>query len=269
VYKEWTAILRAAGTSHIPFGPPLPGAAYPGIPWANPDFWADLPAFRRFVDKLIADNFVPHVFVGGDTFAVSRFEDWPRLAQALAGVHDKIIVSPAWEPVVGGWTSKQVSDATIALAQLFPSAVLAWHFSPTRWACSSNPVEPNDPWQGGESECYKDHGGEKVIMALYQLPHGSDIYGGYCNPDIEDGSCWLNRWQDGVERLGAGKNGWRIVIIVGYETVAYEAFRLAGAPDDVRAKMSKDARDIATQMRQVADLHGVRVGHGNGLPWPR
>lgn len=261
-YQEWTKILRAAGTTHIPFGPLVGGPAYPGVHFANPDYWSDLPAFRRFVERVIADGFCPVIFIGEDRFADSHANQWPDLARALDGLHDKIIILAAWEPVIGGWTSRQVADAWVTLHRLFPTAILAGHGSPTRWVASSNPIEPDDPWQGAESDSLKTHGGEFVSMWFYQTPHGRDIYGGDC--DEERDECWLNRWQDGVARLGAGFNGWRRLQVVLYESVAYEAFR-----ETDRAKqpaMSEAARRIATYAKRICDKWRVSCGWGNGIP---
>lgn len=264
VFDEWMRLQREAGSTHVFFGPPSGGPAYPGTHWENPNYWDDLPAYRRFVEKVLDRGFVPVIFVGGDTLDVSRMDRWIDLADALDGLHEYLIVLPAWEPVVGGWSSAELADALGMLHALFPTSVLGWHGSPTRWVGSSNPLESDDPWQGGESEFYKRHGGEFIDIAFYQTQHGRELYAPCTCPDSPRGEfthredCWLNRWEDGVARLGAGHNGWRVLPIVLYETVAYEAFRGQATHDD--------ARRIAAMGKRVSDKWGVSIGFGNGLP---
>ncbi len=271
VYDEWMQTQRDNGSTHIPFGPPIGGAAYPGMSWANPDFWSDLPAFRAFIEKVLdtpaADGkgFRPIVFIGGDTFDQSRFDRWPELAAALEGLHEFLILVPGWECIPQeGWTSNQYAKALRELKRLFPSSKLAAHMQPTRWAFSSNPVEADDPWQGGESECYKSHGGEGVELVLYQTPHGRELYRPCTCPDSPKGQfthaadCWLDRFEDGVSRLGDGYHGWRKLKVVLFESVAFEAYRGQATPDH--------ARDIATAAKKVGDKWGVHLGFGNGLP---
>lgn len=262
VFDEWMRIQREAGSTHVFFGPPSGGPAYPGVAWGNPDFWGDLPAFRAFVEKVLSTpaadgkGFRPVIFVGGDTFAESHFDQWGALADALDGLRQYLTVSVAWEPVVGGWRSSEVSRALIRLHELFPESKIAMHFSPGRWVASSNPVEPDDPWQGDEAGFYKSHGGEFIDEAFYQAPHGVPHWVD-CDEDHDD-SCWLNRLQDGVARVGAGFHGWRVMHVTVYEVVAYEAFR--------HQVTSEQARQAATHAKRICDKWNVPCGFGNGLP---
>ena len=266
VYDEWMQVQREAGSTHVFFGPPLPGDGYAGT---LPDYWRDLPALRAFIERVLSTpaadgfGFTPVLFVGGDTFGQSHFDEWPTLAAALEGLHEHLIVLPAWEPVVGGWSSAQLSRALKALAHLFPTAVIGWHGSPTRWSGSSNPVEKDDPWQGAEAGFYTAHGGEAIWIVFYQTPHGRELYAPCVCPKAaekfgHDDACWLNRLEDGVARIGAGYHGWRVLHVCLYETVAYEAFRGQAT--------SADARRIAAAGKTVADKWGVSMGYGNGLP---
>jgi hypothetical protein len=271
ILAEWLHLQADAGSTHLPFGPPLPGKAYPGVAWENPDFYADPLRLRAFVERLLdtpaadGQGFRPMLFLGGDTFAESRFNRWAEIAAILDGLHQYLILLVAWEPVVGGWTSAEVSRGTERLRQLFPSATLAGHGSPTRWVSSSNPVEADDPWQGGEAEFFKSHGGQYLDGWFYQTPHGRDLYRPCTCPDSPKGQfthveeCWLNRFEDGVARLGDGYHGWRKLQVVLYETVAYEAFRGQATPEQ--------ARSIATMGQKVARKWGVDLAYGNGLPW--
>ncbi len=136
-------------------------------------------------------------------------------------------------------------------------ATLFMHGSPERWAASSNPLEKDDPWQGAEGGFFMAHGGEKIKGWLYQLRHGDEIYHD-ANEDEDVPGNYLNRWQDGVMRMGAGFHNWRIMIVVAFETVAFEFFRHGATP--------RQAREVATRLKRVADKWGVKVGYGNGLP---
>lgn len=269
VFDEWMRLQREAGSTHVFFGPPIGGAAYPGVGWDNPDFWSDLPALRRFIEKVMATpaadgkGFRPVLFVGGDTFGESHFSQWPDLARALDGLHEHLIVLVAWEPVVGGWSSAQVSRGMTRLHELMPTAVMAGHGSPTRWVSSSNPVEKDDPWQGGEAEFFRSHGGEHLALWFYQTPHGRELYEPCQCPRAaeqfgHEDRCWLNRAEDGIARLGAGYHGWRPMGVCLFETVAFEAFRGQAT--------HADARRIASAGQAVADKWGVQLGFGNGLP---
>ena len=165
--------------------------------------------------------------------------------------------------VVPGWELIRASDATsadfsYALEKLHHdgwSHIWA-HLSPGRAAFSSNPIERDDPWQGGESECWKTHGGQYVEGLLYQseaVRPDDDK----CDPANDD--CWLNRWEDVVPRLGAGMNGWRIVHLCYFEGPAYYYYR--------RQSDSAFARRIATAAKKLATKYGVTIGFGNGLPY--
>jgi hypothetical protein len=53
-------------------------------------------------------------------------------------------------------------------------------------------------------------------------------------------------------------NGWRIVRLCLFETVAWGAWNGYNKPGY--------ARDVATAGKALADSYGVRVSFGNGLP---
>lgn len=268
-FEEWMQAQAAAGATHTFIGPFEPGPAYPGAAFDNPDLTA--PAdLRAFVLKILqtrsasGKGFVPVLFLdGGGKDPAARWDRWQAWGKALEDVQGALGVCPAWEPVVGDWTSREMSDGLGKARAAFPGSALIWHGSPTRWAGSSNPVEHNDPWQGGESEFYKTHNGQFIDLAFYQTPHGPELYRPCTCVNAaqkfgHDDACWLNRWEDGVARLAAGINGWRVLRVVLYETVAFEFFR-------GQATLA-DARRIAALAKGVADKWGVAVGYGNGLP---
>lgn len=280
VRDEWLWLLKAAGCTHIPIGPFGPGPSYPGIvSWDNPDWRNDAAAIRGLVTLLLDRGFVPVVFTdGGPRDPKPRLRAlFPVLSSALDGIDGSVIVAPAgWEPVVGDFTSAEVSWALETWHALRPNSIIAYHGSPGRLVGSSNcnprepgctPVDPNDldrggyesddPWRGGESEFYKTHGGQYIQVALYQTPHGRELYEP-CNPDDESGACWANRWQDYVERIGAGKNGWRVLKIVLFEVATYETTR--GQRSAVEAMVP--VRLGAAVCQKLA----VQCGFGDGAP---
>jgi len=116
-------------------------------------------------------------------------------------------------------------------------------------------THPLSHWGATESGFYKMAGGEWFSFALYQTPHGRDIYQD-CDPNDE--RCWLDRWRDYVTRIGGGLNGWRAMPLVLWETTAYEYMR--GQSDE------HDARVLASRAKRIADEAGVTVGYGNGFP---
>ena len=120
---------------------------------------------------------------------------------------------------------------------------------------ASNPLEPDDPWQGDEAGFWKAWGGEFIDICLYQSDADA-VYQGACDPTLDN--CWLNRWTDGVVRLGTGYNGWRIVPICLAEGPAYTYIRGESTSDQARA--------WATAGRDVALSYGVTITYMNGLP---
>jgi hypothetical protein len=205
------------------------------------------------------------------------------LAQALEGLDPYVIVIPAgWEPVVGDYTSAEVSYALTHWHAARPNSIIGYHGSPARLVGSSNcdprtqqhctPYDPedlskggyesDDPWKGGESIFYKQDGGEYIQIALYQTPHGASLYRA-CSETQDD--CWLNRFDDYVTRIGGGLNGWRVLKLVLYETCAYEFFHRY--PDDQGQPVeAAQCRALAQRGQQLAAKRGVAIGFGNGLP---
>lgn len=270
VRRAWLAALAAHGATHVPIGPFTPGPAYPGVAWSNPDWQRNPQAIRGLVEEILATpsvaghGLVPVVFLdsGGRDPRPRLDTVFPTAAQALDGLWESVIVVPSgWEPVVGDWRSADVSYALEKWHAYAPRSLIGYHGSPERLVGSSNPVEPDDPWQGGESEFYRTHGGQYIAMALFQTRHGRDIYAD-CDENAD--GCWLNRFQDYVARIGGGLNGWRVLPIVAYETVAYEFFN--NIPIDGRPVTMEDARTNADRLNRVCRKWAVACGFGNGLP---
>lgn len=266
-FRDWMARQVAAGSTHVITGPFEGGKAYvsgdPAIDalwWDCPDLWSDLPQLRAYLERILAAGCTPVCFLDGggpDPMARIRYR-WPRLFLSVSDLIRLCVWVPAWEPVRGAWTSRELHDAIVLLDQLIgPEPIIAAHGSPGRWCGSSNPIEPDDPWHGHEAEFFLTRIGPRINLWLYQTEHGEAIYRDANEDDDADGN-YLNRWQDGVYRLGLGKNGWRQMPICAMETGAYEFYR--------RQKTTDDVRGIATRLKRVADKWGVEVGWGNGLP---
>lgn len=273
-FAVWMRVLRDAGATHIFVNVPDGGPSYNGV-WQQPDLWHDLSTYVEFLNAVLdtpsasGKGFVPIPFMddGGPDPMPRLRERWPRYVGALtaAGLIDQVPGILAFEPVVGDWSSREVSEAILLARGLSDRLMVGYHGSPTRLVGSSNPVQVDDPWQGGESTFYTSHGGEFFRFAAYQTPHGRDLYDFSCSA-ADGASCWLDRWNDYVLRIGGGYHGWRRMPLTLMETVAYEYIRGQAT--------SEDARRVADRGKTVCDAPfatdwmGGRIlcGYGNGLP---
>lgn len=262
-YDDWMAHLLNAGSTHVTFSP---SASY--NQYMQPFNWLDQPErfaeLVRKVSETLGPNGVgvtPILFLDdGSANPLPRIRQyWPGLAEALRANDTlrRCIVVPAWEPVQGEWSSYELSQALQLMKAFFSEALQGWHGSPTRWVGSSNPVQPDDPWQGGESVFFKSHGGEFVDIVFYQAPADSVVFP-TCDWTTDD--CWLNRWYDGVIRVGRGVNGWRIIPVCLAEGPAFLYIRGHAT--------SHDAQVWASAGQALADREGVTVSFMNGLPLP-
>lgn len=266
VRADWLSIIAAHGGTHVPIGSFTPGEAYPGIGYVNPDWTHDPAAIRGLLLEILNRGMVPVVFLdSGGPHPIPRLDSfYPVMAEAGAGLWDRLLTVPCgWEPVVGDWTSYEVSYGLQHWKAQVPEAIIGYHGSPARLVGSSNPVQADDPWQGGEAIFYTSHGGEFIDIALYQTPHGHDLYAPDTCPNAaekfgHEDACILNRWEDYVARIGTGYHGWRQLPIVGFETVAYEYFRGWAT--------SEQAREVASKLKTVTDKWGIDSLWGNGEP---
>jgi hypothetical protein len=272
-FREWMATLAPTSTFVVVNVPDSDtGTTYngPGVPAKNVyqsvDLWSRLDEYVQVLNAILetpcADGFgcVPVVFMddgGRDPLPRVR-ERYPRFKAAIeaAGLQDYIIGVPTgFEPVIGDYRSVDVSDVLVFAHDQMPWLTIGYHGSVNRLVGSSNPVEPSDPWQGGESIFYKDHGGQFVAVAFYQAPPES-IDDPFC--DVERDDCWRNRWHDYVVRIGGGVNGWRVLPLVLMETMVFYAIRDQAT--------TQQAIDVATGAKQICDAARVACGYGNGLP---
>lgn len=271
-FNDWMRRLAATST-HIVLNIPDSDTATtyngPGVPPKNVyiqvDLWTRLDQYAEVLDAVLStrcatgNGCIPTVFMddgGRDPLPRLRLR-WPRFASTLraAGLLPHIIGVLAFEPVVGDYSSLDVSQALLLAHQLMPEMALGYHGSPGRLVGSSNPLEPSDPWQGGERVFYETNGGQFINVALYQAPPDS-ADAPFC--DVEADACWRNRWRDYVVRIGGGLNGWRQMPIALLESVVYRTIRDQAT--------SAQARDVARGAQQVCQAANVACGYGNGLP---
>ena len=264
LYDDWMRRLIAAGSTHMVIST---FAAYriDGNQYMAAFDWIDQPQrFATFIKK-VSDTrgangkaLTPIIFLDdGGPDPYPRIGKWPAVAAALrdAGVIDRCIIVPAWEPVVGDWSSADLSYALGCVRTWFPEALLGCHFSPTRWVGSSNPVVPSDPWQGGEASFYKEFNGQFIDIALYQAPADAVVFP-HCDYLVED--CWLSRFYDGLVRLGTGYHGWRVLNVCCAEGPAFLCIRGHAT--------SEDAVVWATAAHDLAVSLSIPCSFMNGLP---
>lgn len=260
--NDWLTKQVAAGSTHFALSPT--GGAYPGTPFQPFDFYGDPKTFvsriREILNTAAQDGLAMTpilILDSGDSGFRQRVDQyWTAIRQELGADEKDCIVVPGWELInASRVTSAEYSYALEKLHTDQWSHIWA-HLAPTRAAFSSNPIEPDDPWQGEEAGCWKSHGGQYLEGLLYQsqaVRPDDDT----CDPSNDD--CWLNRWEDVVPRLGNGMNGWRIVHLCYFEGPAYYYYR--------RQCNSAFARRIATAAQKLARKYNVTVGFGNGLPY--
>ena len=174
--EDWLARLKAAGDTHIFVSVTTGyGSFYPTIDFAD----GRLDELMALLWRLRREALIPVLFLtSGDTgsFNADRIR---RICRAIvaAGLTGHCMYVCAWESVKGGWTSAQFNEANLIMRdELGPDAILAAHLSPGRASFASHPLEADDPFQGGEIECwFQKAGGPRTCgpefdVFLYQNP---------------------------------------------------------------------------------------------------
>lgn len=291
--RDWLDRLAAAGATHVPIGPFDAGPVYPGVEWGNPDWTRDVAAIRALLlailetRTLAGHGMVPVVFLdnGGrdpnPRLAVIR----PTLSAALEGIGPHSITVPCgWESYE--WRARECADSVAAWAPLAQGSVLAWHGWQDRSNGASNPGQDDDVWLGPVQADGKRYGQWDLFwgrtpfeMFLYQSRPIRTLAEARCGKTTQTingktglaypESCWKNRFQDAVARVGAGRctddfgdggpcgPGRRV--FVAFEQTAYFEFRDQMESPDV-------SRVVATEARALCQQYGVDCGFGNGLP---
>lgn len=296
VRDEWLHTIAAQGGTHVPIGWFDPGKSYnsPEIKWENPDWTNDPAAIRGLIDTIQgvrgADGKAlrPVIFTHGwGPGTAARAQDELRrnmavLNQAVAGLDPNtyIVVPAGWEP--DGLRGADFDFAFGEWHRLQPNGIQmlhCWLIGNFLSRCLETKQEPGDPWQGDEAAFFQPpHNGQYVEMVGIELPHGRDLFTpcGRTEPKTVNGvagfaypaTCWKNRADDYVARIGAGfcsddighgsPCGWRKLTFVWLETVTYDVFW--------NGRNAVDARDIADQGRELCTYYGVDCGWGDGLP---
>jgi len=258
---EWYEAQRRAGSTHLVVAPHYD---YPNSPVAGRDMRKAPAEFRALLDEILrtpsasGQGFVPIVMWANTPDEVDAF--WPSLMAASRDLAPRIVHVPAWEPT---WTAGELAHGIARLRALMgPDAAIFFHGGPREAAGAMADGGAPDFWTTGV--------GRELSGFLYQTEHGKTVVEPCTRR--QDGTfaadCWLNRWQDIVARLGAGRlsndrgedrgAGWRKVRLVLFETVAYDYYR-GGADERTAQRVADDGDAICRQW-------GVTCGFGNGLP---
>jgi hypothetical protein len=168
---------------------------------------------------------------------------------------------------VGGpcstWSSANIARALTSLHNLAPNAWIAYEPCPERFTGSSNPVQPDDPWQGNEAAFYTSNGGQFINAFLYETPHGDKLLnpsgasGQFCHLGSPCGS-WEDRWFEGLQRVCTGGLGWRLVPCSFFEVTGSD-YKGGGVTDATVVRLNNRALALA-------NATGAVITFGNGLP---
>lgn len=244
--SEWLARKVSAGYTHFILAPIF---SYPVGGMPTFDLSGAPATFRGYINEVTGAGLTPIIFLStgdGGSFetAVGHLDGsgnltpdgyWTSFIPALADLTPQCLWVPGWELVRGGWTSLQFSVGVQRMATLLqPNALMYAHLSAERGSFASNPVEPNDPWQGNEQGCWKSAGGELLTGLLYQAPNEATHPGKLFDPAHP----WFDRWYEIMVRAGKGGIGWRPIDVIWFEAGAYEYIR---------------------GLRTAAELHTVRL----------
>lgn len=136
--------------------------------------------------------------------------------------------------------------------------------------------DPLGQWGGAEAESLQTNGGQFADFMFFQVDPprpGQDLHCPYLN----NSSCFRDRFNDMVTRVGNGYHSWRKMIVVAFETMVYTAFHGPEHRDWYKpwAGSAAFARDVASALKEVCDrpmtpegvMPPVDCKWGNGLPW--
>lgn len=183
---------------------------------------------------------------------------WPQYFAALGDVRNDAVWCLGWEVGANaGWSSKQILHGVHVLrAWLGPQGVIAFESLPERWTGASHPVEADDPSGGDEPGWWRLPDAQQIDLYFYESSHGSKLLRQPC--DVDDGGCWLNRWREGIQRLGVGGVTWPKKALVLFETNTMDCY-------NDHATCSAFGRLTAAGLA-VCQSYGISCGYGSGAP---
>lgn len=252
---------------------------------AYPNYWAPSGDFRGAPQQVVAaasellDNkIIPIVMMTtGDAGTQPEVDTmWSSYINAMRqaepcmigeGGDPCAILVPGFE--TGGpcsaWSAADISHALTTLHNLAPSATIGYEPCPTRFSGASNPVQPDDPWQGAEAGFFTSHGGEFINVFLYETVHGDPLLnphgatGQFCHIKGQDPcGAWEDRWSEGLQRLCTGGIGWRLVPCSFFEVTGSD-YKGGDVSDATVTRINNRALRLCQQ-------YGATCSWGNGTP---
>ena len=287
---EWERRWKAEGLNTVVLCPVMQYRDY----WVGKDDWRGQPErFGAVVRQLIDRGFYVWIMgTSGDGGTASDFKKyWPGLAAATADLNEWLIVAPGFESCGrdAGHSAAETSVGLYTIKALWPKALVAIEFTPTRWTCASYPVQLDDPWQGDEAGFGWSHGGEILDIVAYETDHGDNVLRDLTmaerrertakvttenaartpplGPYSSFGGLWplrdfMDRWQEGAVRWGCGTRGWRKIRFLSFfESTEMDQFRGRATPAD-----AKRAAQLAKQVVDGEARCEVRLIFGSGVP---
>jgi hypothetical protein len=280
---DWYAKHRQMGSHYVVLAPRIDYWIDPRNPYPlqgrdlldQPDVFAAY--VREAVSQPAADGKGFRVLIQMDEGAPDprpRIDTyWKPIVDALADLKDTAIRwSEGWELVKASyWNSSDYNYGAGRLREfLGPKAWIDSHLSVDRWSWGSNPVEPTDPVQGGESAAWKNGQSINPVGPIVRV--NGDLFNGFlyqaepvlrngtANCDPASSGCYLNRLLDGLVRMGTGNPSWRQMPVTYFEQEAAAYIR-----DNYTEGMCHDTAEEALKM--ALSLGITNMGFGNGLPW--
>jgi hypothetical protein len=229
---------------------------YPGYgPKVNFYLEQRMPELFSVLSELLAAKLQPVLFLSsGDSYPGLYYFKGLLDALSVYSGYSRIKLVPAWEPVPGGWTTRNLYDALNFLVGLVPRERLILHLGRNRLSWSSNPVESDDPF-----------GGDEIASCRWAAPFISEFF--YQSDPFRPGDSFdtsisgsnAERAKEVADRaLGLpGAPDWYAglprPILTAFELTAYYFIRGTGSPNY--------SREVASFFKGLG-----YQGFGNGLP---
>lgn len=182
--------------------------------------WVDAPnEARAYCIKLRKLGFVPFFWLLGDRMAGDEYDEWgghcdqalSLISRMLTAIKDVVgAVSPGYElrgccgASGAPYSAAQYRKMLVLMNQIAPDLYKFGHFTSENSAGSSHsPVEAGDPWKGDEIQFWCEtawpDGSSLLDGFFYQAPTGAKLFAG---------NEWEDRWQECLDRIGAGNHIW-------------------------------------------------------------